>query len=117
MGFGSKILYVLIVVVVAFVVVIGIVNFTIINVENKKEKRQQIRKFNQHEILIGSLNALDDEEGSHMEIFQDKHNAFIDAIFTRINKILSDSYDPLNVRLSGRSKHFKGKSNDGKHQR
>lgn len=66
---------------------------------------------------VGSFKSFNEEPMSQKDMFQDKHNAFIDAIFARINKMLSDSYDPLNVQLSGRSKQFKGKSNDGKHQR
>lgn len=79
---------------------------------------EQTINYNKNLSNVGSLKSLNDEESmSQKDIFQDKHNDFIDGIFARINKMLSDSYDPLNVQLSARSKQFKGKSNDGKHQR
>ncbi|XP_055910893.1 uncharacterized protein LOC129945259, partial [Eupeodes corollae] len=34
------------------------------------------------------------------DAFQERHNQFIDAIFARINRIVSDSYDPFKVRLA-----------------
>ncbi|XP_026849089.1 uncharacterized protein LOC113566667 [Drosophila persimilis] len=37
------------------------------------------------------------------DAFQARHNHFIDAIFSRINRIVSDNYDPFVVRLAGRS--------------
>ncbi|EDV96946.1 dentin sialophosphoprotein [Drosophila grimshawi] len=37
------------------------------------------------------------------DAFQARHNHFIDAIFSRINRIVADNYDPFVVRLAGRS--------------
>ncbi|XP_070071283.1 uncharacterized protein ect isoform X2 [Drosophila takahashii] len=36
------------------------------------------------------------------DAFQARHNHFIDAIFSRINRIVSDNYDPYVVNLTGR---------------
>ncbi|XP_037721199.1 acidic repeat-containing protein [Drosophila subpulchrella] len=37
------------------------------------------------------------------DAFQARHNHFIDAIFSRINRIVSDNYDPYVVNLTGRT--------------
>ncbi|XP_043647159.1 acidic repeat-containing protein [Drosophila teissieri] len=37
------------------------------------------------------------------DAFQARHNHFIDAIFSRINRIVSENYDPYVVNLTGRS--------------
>ncbi|KAH8297852.1 hypothetical protein KR054_011510 [Drosophila jambulina] len=37
------------------------------------------------------------------DAFQTRHNHFIDAIFSRINRIVADNFDPFVVRLAGRS--------------
>lgn len=37
------------------------------------------------------------------DAFQARHNHFIDAIFSRINRIVADNYDPFVVRLAGRA--------------
>lgn len=35
------------------------------------------------------------------DAFQSRHNHFIDAIFSRINRIVADNFDPFVVRLAG----------------
>ncbi|XP_058985710.1 dentin sialophosphoprotein [Musca domestica] len=37
------------------------------------------------------------------DAFQERNNQFVDAIFARINRIVSDNYDPFVVQLTGRS--------------
>lgn len=37
------------------------------------------------------------------DAFQERNNQFVDAIFARINRIVSDNYDPFVVQLNGRS--------------
>ncbi|XP_073838320.1 ectodermal [Musca autumnalis] len=37
------------------------------------------------------------------DAFQERNNQFVDAIFARINRIVSDNYDPFIVQLTGRS--------------
>ncbi|XP_075162465.1 uncharacterized protein LOC142235114 isoform X1 [Haematobia irritans] len=37
------------------------------------------------------------------DAFQERNNQFVDAIFARINRIVSDNYDPFVVQLTGRA--------------
>uniref|UniRef100_A0A0K8V8K9 Gastrulation defective protein 1 n=1 Tax=Bactrocera latifrons TaxID=174628 RepID=A0A0K8V8K9_BACLA len=37
------------------------------------------------------------------DAFQERHNQFIDSIFSRINRIVADNYDPFVVRLHARA--------------
>ncbi|XP_020715847.1 rho GTPase-activating protein gacU-like isoform X2 [Ceratitis capitata] len=44
------------------------------------------------------------------DAFQERHNQFIDSIFSRINRIVADNYDPFVVRLHARAATKKASS-------
>ncbi|XP_061402725.1 serine/threonine-protein kinase pakF-like, partial [Musca vetustissima] len=47
------------------------------------------------------------------DAFQERNNQFVDAIFARINRIVSDNYDPFVVQLTGRSAAIHNTPNGG----